>query len=316
MALSSDTIDVFGQYPVASWQAPGEETLEFAVVSVREHGGTRTAEHDRPFRDGTKQDSLGAKTRTFSVEALFSNDIREPGVPEDPAPYPHQLNRLLDALVGKIGKLILPTRGEVRAVLKDYDRTESSETRDEARVSLSFSEDNDDTVDASAFALPAVRASLNRLASDTTFTSEASGIGLDDLLEQLEDFADDLNKAINAPGDLIDETLNKAGRVVHTAERVEREFSDEVERSRSGLSEPENHRSARMLRRLRDAAWRSVGERRRSQPKTRIVRFDRDRSLHSIASELGQDPNQLLDMNYHLPDPLSIEAGRGVRVFA
>jgi prophage DNA circulation protein len=308
--------DVFEQYPVASWQAVGENRLEFAVLSVREHGGTRAAENDRPFRGGTKVDPLGVKARTFAVEALFSNDIREPGVPEDPAPYPHQLNRLLDVLTGQIGKLILPTRGEIRALLKDYDRSETSATRDEARITLNFVEDNDDSVDASAFALPAVRASLNRLASDTTFTSESSGIGLDDLLEQLENFADDLNGAINAPGDLIDETLNKANRVIHTAERVEREFSDEVERARSGLTEPENHRSARMLRRLRDAAGRAVGEQRRSRPKTRVVRFDRERSLYGIATELGQDPNELLDMNYHLPDPLAIESGRGVRVFA
>jgi len=309
-------IEVFEQYPVASWKPDAERALEFAVISVRERGGTRKAQHERPFRDGAKQDPMGKKVRVFTVEALFSNDVVEPGVPDSPAPYPHQLNRLLDSLTDEVGSLMLPTRGEIRAVLDDYDRFETSSQRDEARVTLTFAEDNDDSVGASSFSLPSVRANINRLAADTTFTAESSGLSIDDLLEQLEDFADDLNAAINAPSDLVDETLNKAGRVTHTVARVEREFSDETDPPRQILTEPENHRAARMLRRLQDAAGRAVGERRRSKPKTRMLRFARERSIYGIASELQQDPDELLDMNYHLEDPLAIEPGRPVRVYA
>jgi prophage DNA circulation protein len=308
------TDGIFEQSTPCSFTVRGLKTA-FAVTSIKESGGNRIVRRQRPYRDGAKLDDTGSKEKVWVLDAVFENSIDEPGIEQVPHPYPYALNQLLASFDNhETGDLELPTRGKIRCRGESYDRTESNEERDCARVSLTFVQDNEDNVDASSFQTPSSRATVRRDADLAIDGLEGIG-ALSDLVESLGAAAQDLQDALAAPGELVQDVDQKAARVVRLVDNVERQFTVTDQAGRDLLNDPDAWATVRQLAMLKDRTAIAMDEKTSSLPRIVTVVFQTTRSLFDIATELAQDPQDLMNLNSRLENFLAIESGTIVRVF-
>jgi prophage DNA circulation protein len=268
----------------------------------------------RPYRKGAKLDSTGPKEIVWEVDTIWSNAIDEPDLKQTNVLYPARLHAMLETVnLDQTGTLTLPTRGPIRCKLETYQRQESFEERDTARVRFTFVEDNEDKVDANSFEAPSVRATIRRGVDETNFSLESRG-SFSDLLEQFEAAAEQLQDAIAAPGELVQDVDQKAARFIRIVDNVVNQFTVTEQFGRDRLNDPESHAAYRQAMILKDRAATAVDEKTSSLP--RIVTFITTHtvSIFDIAVELAQDPAQLMDLNSRIEDFLSIEVGVPVRV--
>jgi len=313
-----ERVTVFDQYPVGSFSlGGGRRTFFFPVVSISEGGSNRIPRRRRPFRKGAKLDNTGRNEKEFSIECCFDNSIEEPNLDNPPglALYPHVLNELIDELdTGETGDLQLPTRGKVRCKLDHYNRTESPNDRDGARVTFFFVEDNEDAIDAASFKNPTVRATMQTAVDETVFGMESAG-GFSALLEELEDAATALQDAIAAPGEFVADVDQKAARVARLANDVENQFLISSQFGRDMLTRPDSWATVQQLRILQDTTSRAVTE--KSSPIAAVITIvlESSMSIFDLAVQLGQDPTDLQAINGHLEDLLYIPIGATVNIF-
>lgn len=306
----ADAGEIFAQYPPGSWTILGDK-ITFIVKSIRESGGARIVRRARPYRAGAKLDSTGPKEKVWVVETLWENSLDEPGVEQIPVLYPNRLHSMLETVgLDQTGTLVLPTRGPIRCRLETYERTESDQHRDCARVTFTFVEDNEDKVDANSFQTPSVRATVRRATDETVFSMNSVGV-----LAQLEDFATSLEEAIAAPGELVQDVDQKAARMVRAIDGVVRQFSISSEFGRDRLTDPDSHAAVRQARILQDRIYAAFHEKNAALPRIITIAKDRVVSLYDVATELAQDPSALLAINNRLEDALWIEAGTLINVF-
>jgi len=306
--------EIFARYAVASWTILGDE-IRFPVLTIGEEGGLRVVRRQRPYRKGAKLDSTGPKEIAWDVDTIWSNVIEEPDLKQGNVLYPARLHAMLATVdLDQTGTLVLPTRGPIRCKLETYHRQESFEERDTARVRFTFVEDNEDKVDANSFQAPSVRATIRRGVDETNFSLESTG-SFSDLMRQMEDAADQLQDAIAAPGELVQDVDQKAARFIRIVDNVVNQFNVSEQFGRDRLNDPESHAAYRQAMILKDRAATAVDEKTSSLP--RIVNFITTHtvSIFDIAVELGQDPSQLMDLNNRIEDFLAIEVGVPVRVF-
>lgn len=307
---------IFEQYGVASWTVGDRDTIKFPVRRITETIGNRLVRRARPYRKGEKIDSTGTKARGWVVEVEFENSIEEPGLPTAPALYPTVLNAMLaSAEDQETGDLVLPTRGALRCRLEMATRIETSEDRDYALVTFTWWEDNEDDVDAAALANPTVRATARVLAERTVDTAQSFGAD-NDFLGQLEDFAFSLETALAAPGNRIQEVEVAGRRLSRTAGAIGQSFSRTGEAGRDILTDPSSHGVMRSIRRLQDRAATAADEKMKAKPRTVSAVFQVNHSIYDIAVALGQNAQDLLELNStRIDDPLFIEAGTVILVF-
>jgi prophage DNA circulation protein len=172
---------VFAQYPPGRWRVGSLDPIVFPVLSVTEQGGNRIVTHERPGRNGAKLDDTGSKARQWQVAMIFANTIEEPGIEDNPQPlYPFMLRRMIDSFdVHETGTLVCPTVGEIRARVVDYTRREMPEEDDAAILDVVFLQDNEDALDRSILEPPSVTATVRKLAEQTTFSAQKSGVWSD-----------------------------------------------------------------------------------------------------------------------------------------
>jgi len=307
-------MSIFEQYPVGSWSVGQLATITFPILDIREDGGNRIVKRARPYRDGEKLDDTGSMAKTFVIEAMFQNSIEEDGVQLAPLLYPDLLNLLLESFdTHETGILVLPTRGAVRCRAATYSRHEGNDERDSARVSLTFIADNEDNVGAAAFHNPSVTATLLRAEGETTFSCESMG-AFSQALADLETACSDLQDAIAAPGEMVQDVDQKAARVVRILTEVEKQATVSNKLGRDLLTEPDAWAAVRQLRVMRDRTSQALQEKAATDRVVGRV-FGVQLSIFDIATQLQQDPAGLINLNPHIEDVLAIPAGFTVRVF-
>lgn len=310
---SPDDGEVFAGLAAAVWEVNGA-SVTFAVTKITEEGGNRLVKRQRPYRNGAKVDNTGNKETVYRVETVWNNSIFEDGIQQNPVLYPLELNAMIDAcLAGVTGNLTLPTRGKRRCQAESWSRTEDNEERDTARVSFTFTEDNEDNVDAQAFVQPSVRATARASTDSANFALESTG-SFTQLMEDLENASTDLQDAIAAPGEALQDVDQKVARVVRLVDNIERQFIVTDQAGRDRLNDPDSWAAVRQLRGLRDRSVVAADEKSSTLPRIIEVTYDRARSLFDIAVELGQDPTALMNINT-VENVLLIPARDTVRVF-
>lgn len=304
--------EIFEQYPVGSWEVGRSGKLSFPILSVSEDGGNRIVERNRPYRDGAKLDDVGSKATRWTVEVLFNNGLTEPELDSTLPLYPDILNEVLDTFrLHGTGDLTLPTRGKVRARAESYKRSETNSDRDSATVSFVWVEDNEDAVDAQSFEAPTVNASAKRLTEEAEFSAQSNGMWNTSLAD-LREFGSQLEAIANFPGDTLGDLDNKAGIVLSTANSVINAFTSP--RGLELLSDPENSSTQRKLEQTKELAAQARGQ--AGAGRLPIVAFavDNATDLFTIAARLGQNPQDLLDINPGV-NPLLLGNGTIVNVF-
>ena len=308
-----NTRQIFELSGVASFTVGGVK-LYFPVVSIRERSGKRLAKRARPYRNGVKIDSVGARETTWTVEAVFENSIDEPDIPKSPALFPDVVDALCAAKdSGDTEDLELPLRGKIRAQLEDYERFETAEERDTARVTFTFVQDNEESIDAGSFS--SVMHGTMVSASDAAMES-LQGLGsFSEMMDQIDELCADIEAVIAAPGEFVQDIDQAAARLVHLIDRLESQFSRTGTLGRDLLTQPDAWDTVRQLRILKDKTARAISEK-ASQRGPRVVsrRYPTERSLFDIAVDEGQKSSELLAMNPNL-DPYSVPANTPVRVW-
>ncbi len=310
--------------PVASWTPKGGATIPFPLATNREAGGNRLVLRARPYRKGVKIDSTGGKEKTWTLEALFSNgmqieDFAEPGLDLTTPLYPDTMNKIIDSFdVQETGDLVVPTRGKFRCRAHTYELRESAtEDRNSAAVTLVFIEDNEDTIGAGAITRPTVKGSGPTSATRAQFDSEGFG-AWDGSMAEILDRVNEINGILNLPGTTLDDALAMANLFRANARKFVANFSDPNEPARGQMRDPEASRLERRLGSLMDTVagcYRENGK--TTQPKTTTAVYEQDMSIYAIAADVKQDAAALIDLNqYRIADPLNIEAGTVVRIYA
>lgn len=301
---------IFETFPAANWQVGASPVSYFPVCKVSESWENRLVERERPYRNGAKIDDTGSKARRWSVEVLFDNSLDEKGLSQNSkALYPDVLADMLASFdQHETGDLVLPTVGKVRARAKSYSRTEEPETYDAARVTFTFVEDNEDSVGATSFAPPGVKGSAKRLAEQTTFSAESDAV-YDFNISQINELADDLETAINAPNQAMQEIDQKVGAVVAAVNQVISAFTDP--RTTNPLADPDSSITQRKLNGLLDTVQRSKNEAR--AVKTTRVLTEFDTTLYEVSTTYKQKAATVIALNPDL-DPTYVEAGSLIRI--
>lgn len=305
--------EIFPQFEIASWKVGSIPLVKFPVASINETGGNRLVERERPYRDGAKFDDTGSKAKRFTVKVLFNNTIQEPDLPSIPPLYPDAMKLMIASFDQHVtGDLTLPTRGKFRARAESYARDEAAEGRDEATVSFTFVQDNEDNVGAAAFQVKRVNASVKRLGETTEFSAQSEGVW-DTSLADLREFCSELEGIANYPGNTVDDVDSQASIVISTCNRTQRGFSKANKRNESLLRDPELSRTQRKLDETRDMAGRARNDARAGRPPIDSIIVPNDTDLYTIAAQYGQSVIDLIDLNAGL-DPTFIAAGTIVRI--
>lgn len=312
----ADEGDPWSDLKPASYQIEGEIELKFMVLTVKEEGGLRMPRRPRPYRKAEKLDCTGPKSDEWPIEAVFHNDLTEPSLGDYPQIWPDRLERLIAAFkTGKTGWLNLPWKRNLRVKPESWSRSAAAEQhRGGELLSVKFVEDNEDNLDESAVELASVKATILGGVEDATFDLEREGL-FDGSFEDLTELAADLEGALNAPGEFLQDVEQKALRLARAAQAMKDAFSSKLP-GRNGLNDPAGANAARKLDDIIDAAGRAAGEAAARRPRTVGRTFPTARDLFDIAAELGQDARELLAVNTKLEDPSFIPAGTTVLVFA
>lgn len=300
-------LDLMEQMVVGAWAPDGGRRVALPIARVVEGYANRLVKRERPYRDGAKVDDTGSRPRQWDVDLFFMNGSEEPDLPADM--YPGYLNEVCDALVvHSVGTLTTPTRGPRRCRVESYRRVDESTTRDAGTLSVVFVEDNEETQDASSFAVPHARSVARILAIDTQEAlAEAGAWG--ELASSLAESAARLEELARGPGDALEGVEVQAGIVAHAAQRIERAFAgaraEGAEEASALLSDPEASRAGRLLVRLRDVAARAAGADGARRP-TR--RYGSTVTIFRVAADARVDADLLMRLNPGL-DPFRIPAG-------
>lgn len=314
---SSIEKEIFSEYKPAQFTVGGR-SFAFAVTKIDEIGANRLIERERPYRDGAKLDDTGSKATRWTLEAIFENSIEDEGlntINGGKLLYPDVLNQLIDLFkVHETGDLVVPTVGKRRARAESYRRTEAADQRDCALVSFVFTEDNEDSVNASSIQAPTANANARRLGETTTFSAQTMG-SWSQALSQLNVFMYQLEGLVTSPIDSVQRIRQGARQVGMHAVRVTQTFSRPDRAGRNLMLDPSNGHLERKLAQQVEIAARAANEARRGRPKLVQLVFRETTSLFRISIVVNQAFEDLLSVNPDV-DPFLIPAGTVVNVFA
>jgi prophage DNA circulation protein len=294
--------DIQSKLPIASFTVNGTR-VAFSIEVDELEGGNRLVPHDRPYRPGTKIDSTGAMAWQWTATAIFNNTLDEPGLDTNTPQYPDNLNALIDLFAEQAtGDLVTPSDGNLRARAWKFKRKINPDETDTARVELVFLVDNEDNVDATAFSRPNVRGSLTALAQQTTFTAQSEGAWGANLAD-LKEFCSDLEGIINAPGEQIDSVVIQTRAAQNAIRGVVRTLQ-----AQTGPDAP--IQTINNLKRLLDiAAW-SSEEHNQNPPRRVPYVVNAVTTIFAIASDVRQDPDDLMELNEgRIDDPFAVQPG-------
>lgn len=316
----------------SSYQATGEVELFIAWREVGEDGGVRVVERIRPWQPGAKLDETGAMPDTFTLGAVFNNDVTEAEVVDQGIQiWPD----LIEALVrqfktGKTATLNLPWKRGMRVKPLTWQRRATSDdNRGGETLTVNFKTDNEDDLDREAFEQVSVKATVKRAAEEAVFSLEQEGMsaaaadqvrttsdfgGIGDPIGGIVGLASELAGLMNKPGELLAiataaQRLRRAGRILIDAYSTNTPGRDQ-------MSGPDGSGARAKLFALLELAANAEAEARAGLPKTRTYTPERRTSIWLIATELGQNARQIMAINSKIEDFSNIEKGEPVLVFA
>ena len=295
-----------------AFKSDGGTEYKFAVVSRTKSGGNRLPSRERPYRDGEKRDHTGTKGKTFRVEMLFHNGgVSEEGIDNDGPPmWPDRLNALEKEFESaKCGTLHLPWERNIRCRALDWERTALPDLRDGERLSVTFVTDNEDNLDGYSLENVSVRARVRRQAEEAVFDVERSG-DWDGSLEDITQLASEVEGSLAAPDEFRQDLDQKANRLIRAADTVISALENKPE-----SNDPARAKNGQHLRELRELGARAVAASATSLPRVVQRAFPTSRDIYSIATELGQNPDELIANNPKIPDLTYIPARTPVNVF-
>lgn len=317
MVFQRDELEIHSQlFPIATWKVGTSKELAFPVTSIKESGGNRIVERERPYRDGAKLDDTGSKAKRWTMDAIFENTIDEPGleVNDDVSLYPDILDEIISSFDShETGDLVIPTRGSVRARAESYSRTENTTDRDAALLQLNFVQDNEDNVDAASFTLMSANATAERLGEVTTFDSQFDEMW-DQNLRNIERSSQKLESVSNKPGEVSNDVDDAANVVTSAAYTVARSFTNPGKVGRNQLLNPETSKTQRKLVLNQDVAYRAKYEARRGRPQMISIVSSDDQTLFSIAIFFNQSVTDLISINPKIGNPNYIPKGTVVNI--
>lgn len=314
-----------------SFQMDGHREIKFIGRTVGEDGQNRLAPRKRPWQKGEKVDSTGPDGDSYQIEGIFHSDVDEGDVDNGMPMWPDALEALVKQFKEeKTGTLHLPWKRGLRVKASNWSRRASAdEHRGGEVLTVTFKEDNEDSLDREAFVGVSVKGSLSRTVEEAQFDAESAGIW-DGSLEDLTGLASDLVGYINAPREFAGDVKQASNRVRRAVSSVTRAFSGPPpiqespaapaspgDEGRNQLNDPDGFNLRIRLLELLDLAAAAEAEARRSLPRTRSYIPERDTSIWLIATDptVRQDPHELMRIN-DIEDPNYIEAGTVMRVFA
>jgi prophage DNA circulation protein len=295
----------------ASFQADGSPEIRFIVVGVRKKGGKRLAKRRRPYRPGAKLDNVGRLEREWDLDISFFNTVDEPNMGTDVQHWPDRANDLEAAAeADETGTLHLPWERNLRGQIETFERVYDTGKRDGEIFRFHFVEDTEEQLLGDAVDQVSVKAQIQRKVEEAEFDAESLG-DWDGSFEDFQEFAADLEGALNAPGQALDDVKHKAGRVRRAAKSVKESITSRVDGD-----DPEHERVLRKMNAISDTAAGVEIQASANSPRTRTVSYATATDIYSIAADLGQDAGELISLNTSIEDLLAIPAGTAVVVFA
>lgn len=306
--------DEFAKSPIASFHPDAGTIVTFPIKSVQENGGLRLTPRERLFRPGAKQDSTGVSPKGWTTMSHFFNQMSDPSVRANNAPYPQTLNDLLAAGALGVGTLVLPTTGPVRAKLHTYTRVEGDERTDFATLTVVWAEDNEDGQTLTSFLQPVARSAAVPLAVQVQAQLAAEGIWSADV-SLLGELAAALQAALLQPSAYADDAEQAASALSEAISRIQTTFGSATFGSPASglLLAPASFGAGLGLTALAEMAARS----RASAAGTTgpvPVRYKQAVSLAFVAADKGQALDDLANLNASLPDLRRIPAGTPILV--
>ena len=291
----------------------------FPCLDVTQTGGNRIVPRERPYRDGAKLDDTGSKAITWQLTAVFNNSVIEPGVTDvngDIPLYPDVLANLITlADTHETGIVTIPTIGEQPARLADYSRKEKFDERSQAVLTLTFIEDNEDSVDfARLVELPSVDANAKYVADTTTFSFQ-SDANWDQFVADLETSSNQLEDLANSPQSVKRDIDATNERLKQTGAKVTRIGMDNATPGKGAFIGPGGNSSERKLAQMLGMSARATNDARRGRPRVITVVTKRNTTLSAVAADTNQDFIDLLEINPEL-SPFFIPANTRVKIYA
>jgi len=306
--------DIFELYGPARLTPAGGDTFQLLATMASQVYERRIVARKRPYVDGAPLDDTGADPKQFEISILFANGHDRQDIPQPTYPDYHQ--RFLDAVeVEGTATLYMPGRGEKRVRIKRVTSEQTPMRRSAEVVMMTCWEDKEDErATAGSFTQPSAKSAGPVIARQLATEAEALGIG-GDLFGSIDQFVTSLEAAANSPFDSAAEMQARADQLTDACRRVERlgtKLQDRADQlAFSPLLPPEAALTCRMLKQLQDtaAAQRSSLF---GTATTRPRRFPRPMSIFEIATQLGQNPDELIRLNSRLPSLFTIPAGMPV----
>ena len=311
--------EVFPKYPTAAWTVGGK-TIKFPTERIEETGGNRIAKHKRLYRRGARCDDTGAEPKGWRITIPVFNSVQHEAGIDGANQYPDLAVAITDSFdVHEVGTLTTPTRGERRCRAEHYTRSETSEERDFAALVCEWTEDNEDDESVAAYSGPTACSALTAIMTEVYTGCEMLGAN-DPALGDLRDLAADLQGMAEAPWQFVDDMDAKVTAFEDTCQAVEDAFTGAAERGASEgqqmLTDPSASFAGRRLRALQDiSAGLRPGGTAAGAIRTTTRTYQRTLSIFDVAIDVGQSPEDLLNLNRGLPDVLAIQAKTPVTVY-
>jgi hypothetical protein len=316
--ITPDEVTAHEQYDIASWRVGDGPKLFFPVESITDQIGNRIIRHKRPYRAGAKLDNSGAEPRSWTLAVIFTNNLNEPGLSQNGLDLFPDVYRLMQQSFDsqETGDLVIPGLGPVRAKAETMTSVETFEELDTARVSLVFTQDNEEALDRALIRPPTARATSQRLAEQTVFTAQAAG-GWDGDLNGLIEFAAEVENLLLAPGRATNSVETQVRRNRRAIERIGEAQLQLAKDVGLDTDQPRGSGSERSALLLGDRQAQAMGERSQGRPKTLAWKVDVERTnIFEVAARFDQDAEELMELNdSRLANPFSLQRDQVVLVF-
>jgi hypothetical protein len=261
------------------------------------------------------------KAYRVQLEVPINNTIEEEGLEINGGEplYPNILLWLLWSFEDgeKTGTLEIPTYGPMRMKAESWSTTEVPEDRGDGTsalsLSLSFVQDNEDSIVAATLASPSISATATRMANETEAIAEQSSIWNGSISEMKASMLQ-LEALMNSPREMAGELDAQFAAIEGSSMSLAQAFSRNLGGPRDNMRSTGGSRLERMLIKIEDRIVKAKSDTKRDKRKTIAVVFDQDQSLVSISVMLNLDYSELLDLNPQLSDPTNIQAGTPVNI--
>lgn len=313
-----DEDELFETWPQMTWTVAGK-THVVPAITVKRTFGNRLAAHKRPYRKGARHDNTGPDPATWEVTIAAGRHAAEfhEAIPADF--FPAGARALEDSFDREeTGDLVTP-HGVKRCKASNGLTIWSGSERDSQATTLTWVEDNEDDTDLAAFELPSARvAGVDGVDTFLGFSSQA-GAGAGDFFDELKAAFRDLQGIAAYPGEALGQMVARVETITigvrDTYEAYASAPAGVVDTMGALLNDPLAGPALRKLEELVDMACRAQTEAARKNGARTTKRYDRTVSIFDVAVDVGQNCNELMEINAGL-DFYEIPRGTPIQVFA